>query len=209
MNAAVGAWERRARALDPHVAHVARELFAAAQDVLTVGVRAALEPCATTFVEEPAQAASSGQEFDGALWLLAAQAVKRAPLRGRETAQHTDPGAGETSKRTVASASELGNGSPRAGLAMLRPLLRPGAPVLLVAPSRPPALAQLRALLSRERAAQRPSIESLFEAVLLAGLCAPCVHTDHPGWLTVSACLPSACSTLDAFFAQPAPAPHR
>ena len=100
-------------------------------------------------------------------------------------------------------------GSPCWGLSALRPLLRAEAPVLLAAPARAPAWAQLRALLARERALPRPSLEALCDAVLLQGLCAPRVHAEVPGWFLVSATLPQRPSALDAFFEQPGSRLHR
>jgi hypothetical protein len=97
----------------------------------------------------------------------------------------------------------------RPGLALLRPLLLPDAPLLLVAPAHAPALARLRALLAREPAPAPASREVLCEGLLLHGFCAPGIPVQLPGWLVAAGRLPKNRSELDAFFEQPAARTNR
>lgn len=93
-------------------------------------------------------------------------------------------------------------------LALLRPRLADGARVLLVARLARSPLGRLRDLV----AAEPPSSAQLASAcdpLLLAGLVAPRVHEAAPGWLAVSASLPSTRDALDTIFEQPATPANR
>jgi hypothetical protein len=89
----------------------------------------------------------------------------------------------------------------RAGLAVLRGALSPGAVVLLAAPRRAPAMSQLRSVLAGE-SSPRARLEPLCDALLLSGLLGPRVHQGLPGWLLVTAELARSVDPLDAFFEQ-------
>jgi hypothetical protein len=93
--------------------------------------------------------------------------------------------------------------SARAALVAVRSVLGAGAPVLLAAEKRAPALDQLRAVFAREPV-PRARLEALCEAALLSGLVAPRVHESASGWLLVAAHVPAIATALDGFFAQPA-----
>jgi hypothetical protein len=81
-------------------------------------------------------------------------------------------------------------------------LLLPGGTLLLVAPTRAPALQQVRALLAGS-SAPRAHLAPLCNGVLLAGLLSPRVHHEVAGRLLVSAALSPTPDRLDAFFQQP------
>ena len=96
----------------------------------------------------------------------------------------------------------------RAGLAIVRRALTPGARLLLLAPRRAPLLRQLRGALGGEQA-PRAHLEPLCEGLLLAGFHEPRVHELFADAWTVSGQLASAIDPLDAFFEQPASSPGR
>jgi hypothetical protein len=90
----------------------------------------------------------------------------------------------------------------RAGIAALRTKLKPGAPLVLVARSRPPVMLQVRGLLGGP-APQLIRLEALCEALLGSGLLLPRVHPGTRAYHVLSASLPRDPCTLDAFFTQP------
>lgn len=140
--------------------------------------------------------------FDGARTLIAvdvdtdvAGATITRLAHAHELAHHA--GSYEGALLAVAPSTELAS-----LLLLVRPLLRDGAKLLLVAPAGPGARARLSALVTRTPA-PRVALETLCEGLLRVGLGTPRVHGDVAGCLLVSAELPARREALDVFFAQP------
>jgi hypothetical protein len=91
----------------------------------------------------------------------------------------------------------------RSGLEQLKPLLTPGAPLLLLAEARRPPQALLRSLLGGQ-GWPLYELEELCEGLLLRGLSEPRLLAASKAGCAVAARNPQRRSALDAFFEQPA-----